>query len=97
LSGICGAVLGASILDPAKVKTPGKAMLRGLLVSLSAFLIFSMASSPLLAKDTASALLAWPIIFITGIIVVGWLIAIVGLAGGALLYFYRVMSAAHHQ
>lgn len=96
LAGICGGLLGASILDPAKVKTPGEAMLRGFMVSLLSYVLFSI---PLflgvvkVAKDTAQVLPGWIMIFFTGLVVVGWLIALVGVAGGALLYFYRVMNA----
>lgn len=93
LSGICGGLLGASILDPAKVKTPGKAMLRGLMVSLLSYVLFSIPLSLVVAKDTAGALVGWPIVLVTSFVVIGWLVALVGVAGGALLYFYRVMSA----
>jgi heme A synthase len=97
LGGICGCFLGSSILDPAKVKTSGQAMLRGLMVSSLAFVLFFVMSPLIIAltsKDPARSLSGWGLIVTFAIIYVGWLVAIVGAVGGAFLYFYRVMSAA---
>lgn len=98
LAGICGCFLGSSILDPAKVRTPGQAMLRGLIVALLAHLIFSAVLSLIVAltsEDPIRLLVRWPLILIFITISIGWLVAIVGVVGGALLYMYRVMSAIH--
>lgn len=96
LAGVCGYFIGSGILDPAKVRTAGQAMLRGLMVSLLAFALFFVASPLVMAltsKDPARSLSGWPLVFIFASVYIGWLVAIVGVVGGALLYTYRVMSA----
>jgi hypothetical protein len=98
LAGICGCWLGSSILDPAKVRTPGQAMLHGLKVALLAHVLFAAMLSLILtltSEDPARLLSRWPLILIFMTVYIGWLVAIVGVVGGALLYMYRVMSAAH--
>ena len=100
LAGICGGWLGCSILDPVKVRTSGQAMLRGLMAALLAFLLFFVTSPLLIAltsKNPARSLSGWPLIFIFATVYVGWLVAIVGAVGGALLFMYRVLSAGHQQ
>ena len=95
-AGICGCWLGSSILDPAKVRTTGQAMLRGLIVALLAHVIFSATLSLIIAltsEDPARILSRWPLILIFATVYIGWLVAIVGVVGGALLYLYRVMGA----
>lgn len=100
LAGICGYFLGHTILDPAKVRTSGRAMLRGLTVSLLAFVLFFVTSPLVIAltsKDPSRSLSGWPLIFIFATVYIGWLVAIVGVVGGALLFMYRMMSAGHQQ
>lgn len=96
LAGICGWIFGSSILDPYKVETSRQAMLRGLLVAVLAYALFFPVSGLIIgltSKDPAQALNGWAAIFLIGLVFVGWLIALTGVVGGALLYFYRVMSA----
>jgi hypothetical protein len=100
LAGICGYFIGYSILDPAKVRTSGQAMLRGLMVSLLAFVLFFVTAPLIMAstsKDPARSLSGWPLIFIFASVYIGWLVAMVGVVGGAFLYMFRVMSAGHQQ
>lgn len=100
LAGICGGWLGSSILDPAKVRTSGQAMLRGLKVALLAHVLFSavlFVAVALTSEDRLRVLSRWPAILMVTTIYIGWLVAIVGVVGGALLYMYRVMGAAHQQ
>lgn len=96
LAGLCGGIFGASILDPNKVKTSKQAKLRGLFIALLAYVLFCPISGEIIAqtnKDPAQALSGWIDIFIMGLVFVGWLIALTGVVGGALLYSYRVKSA----
>ena len=100
LAGICGSIFGSSILDPDKVKTPKQAKLRGLLVAVLAYVLFFPVSGEIIAqtsKDPVKAIDGWPAIFIMGMVLVGWLIALTGVVGGALLYNYRVKSARDKQ
>lgn len=96
LAGTCGCLLGSSILDPAKIRTTGQAMLRGLIVALLAHVLFSALLTLIVAltsEDPLRLLSRWPLILIFATVYIGWLVAIVGVVGGALLYLYRVMSA----
>lgn len=100
LAGICGCLLGYTILDPAKVRTSGQAMLRGLIVAMLAHIIFAALLSlvvGLTSNDPVRFLVRWPLILLFATVYIGWLVAIVGAVGGALLYMYRVMGGDHRQ
>lgn len=98
IAGVSGLALGYSILDPNEIKSSGQAMARGLMVALLAYLLFFITSGLILAVGSNNTgggngsgfFIAWVIVFIYGFIYVGWLIALVGLVGGLLLYLYRL-------
>lgn len=87
LAGISGFVFGAAIFDPEKVKTAAGAAARGLLVSLVAWLAYAPILSSWMGKafymNFFQKLL---LILIGGTVVIGWLIAVVGMATGVLLF-----------
>jgi hypothetical protein len=95
IAGICGFLLGYSILDPGEIKTSGQAMMRGLLVALLSYLLFFITSALIVAvrnNNEPGFLIGWVVVFIYGFLYVGWLIAVVGVVGGWLLYLYRLKS-----
>jgi hypothetical protein len=72
-------------------------MVIGLMVSLLAYLLFFVATSVVVVlkgEDPLRELEGWLLVFTIGSVYVGWFVAMVGIAGGALLYMYRVMSDA---
>ena len=88
LAGVSGFVFGGDILNPDKVKSAGHAAVRGLFVSLVAWLAFV----PILSSVVAPAMtffqrLSW--ILVIGSLFIGWLIAGVGLVTSLLLYRFR--------
>jgi hypothetical protein len=93
MAGISGFSLGYGILDPGEIKSTGQAMVRGLLVALLSYLFFFIASALILAvmnNDESGFIIAWAVIFLYGFLYVGWLITMVGLVAGLLLYQYRI-------
>ena len=93
MAGISGFALGYTILDSSEVKNLGQAMVRGLMVALLSYLLFFLASGLILAvsnNNEPGFIVFWAIFFFYGFIFVGWLIAIMGLVGGWLLYLYRL-------
>jgi hypothetical protein len=100
IAGISGFLLGHSILDPGEIRTSGQAMLRGLMIALLSYLLFFIASALILAvKDNNGPgfLIGWVVIFLYGFLYVGWLIAIVGVVGGWLLYLYRLKKSDNQE
>jgi hypothetical protein len=93
MAGLCGFLLGSSILDPDETKTPLQAMVYGLMVALLSYLLFFTTSVLILglrSDDPTEFVIGWALIFMFGFIYVGWLIAMVGAVGGGLLYLYRL-------
>jgi hypothetical protein len=93
MAGISGFALGYTILEAKEVKSLGQAMVRGLIVSLLSYFFFFMTSSLVLAvsnKAEPGFIIGWTVFFFYGFILAGWLIAVMGLVGGCLLYLYRL-------
>ena len=102
---IVGSRIGASILDPLQTKTSKRAMLRGVEVALWSLALFApffslvaaihmAAFEPTPGTSFAVELLknffgALLMVFITGLIILGWLIALIGATTGWLLYKFR--------
>ena len=100
IAGLCGFLLGSSILDPDETKTPGRAMVYGLMVALLSYLLLFITSALILglrSDDPTEFVMGWAVIFVFGFIYVGWLIAMVGAVGGALLYSYRLKKFDNRQ
>lgn len=92
-AGLSGFALGYTILDPGEVKSVAQAMVRGLMVSLLSYLFFFMVSSLILTVNNNGEpgfIIGWAVFFLYGFILVGWLIAIMGLVGGWLLFLFRL-------
>jgi hypothetical protein len=88
LAAVSGFLLGADILNPDKVRSTRQAGVRGLLVSLAAWLAFA----PLLSTITGSAmsfLQKFFFVLVFGTVIFGWLIGGVGIATGLLLFRLR--------
>ena len=99
IAGICGLLLGATILDAEEVKTAGQAIVRGLMVALLSYLLLFTVSALILAfnnDDLAGLIVTWAILFLMGLLVVGWLVALVGGVAGWLLYLYRLKSQVNN-
>jgi hypothetical protein len=93
MAGLSGFALGYTILEAKEVKSLGQAMVRGLMVSLLSYFFFFIASSLILAVSNnaePSFIIGWTIFFFYGFLLAGWLIAIMGMVGGCLLYLYRL-------
>ena len=90
LAAISGFIIGADILNPDKVRRARQAAARGLFVSLAAWLAFVPIMSAVAGKEiNMSFLQKLLLVLIFGSVIVGWLIAGVGMAAGLLLYRLR--------
>ena len=90
LAAISGFIIGADILNTDKVRRARQAAARGLFVSLAAWLAFVPIISMVAGKETNMSFPYKLLIFlIFGSVIVGWLIAGVGMAAGLLLYRLR--------
>jgi len=93
LAGIFGFLIGADILNPTKVKASRQAAVRGLLVAVLSWLTFTVVVS-ILAPFTEPFRvnpISWFIgMFLISALLVGWLILIVGIAAGWLLYKHKM-------
>lgn len=93
IAGICGLLLGSTILDAAETRSAGQAIGRGLTVALLSYLLLFTAPAVILAfnsDDLIGLVILFVITFLYGLLVVGWLIAGVGAVAGWLLYLYRL-------
>lgn len=100
IAGICGVLLGATILDAEEIRTAGQAIGRGLMVALLSYLLLFTGAAVVLAfknADLAGAVVLCVIVFLYGLLVAGWLVAGVGAVAGWLLYLYRLKSVEGHQ
>ncbi|HVE59773.1 MAG TPA: hypothetical protein VNB22_23375 [Pyrinomonadaceae bacterium] len=96
-AGIGGLWLGAGILDEKKTKSPIGAAGRGLAIAAFAYLflfIFELVFGVIYNNDQNSEELYRLIevittMFLYGLLLFGWLIAVVGAAAGGLLYLFR--------
>jgi len=91
ISGVLGFLIGAAILDPYKVSSGLHAALRGLLISVLAFLLSSILISAWDSynNEYTSFIGTLFMMLIVGSMVIGWLAAIVGSFAGWLLYQRR--------
>ena len=90
LAGSSGFVFGADIFNPEKVSTARRAAARGLLVSLVAWVAYAPILSGWMGKAfNMSFLQKLLLVLIGGSLIMGWLIAIVGMATGLLLFNLR--------
>ena len=93
ISGFMGLVLGSNILYPEETKTEFKAIGFGFSVAaLSFFLLFVVPAilTFSVSGDIFGTVAAFAIFFLYGLMMVGWLAAIVGAAAGGLLYLFRL-------
>ena len=91
--GICGAALGAGILDATVTKSAVQAVERGLMIAGLSYLLLFLKLSLVLAgsiDDLIILILLEVIVFLYGLLFIGWLLAAVGAAAGGLLYLCRV-------
>lgn len=90
LAGISGFVFCAAIFDPEKVSTAPRAAARGLLVSLVAWVAYAPILSGWMGKAfNMSFLQKLLLVLVGGTFFIGWLIALVGMATGLLLFNLR--------
>ena len=90
LAAISGLFIGADILNSNKVVSARQAAARGLYVSLAAWLVFAPILSLFLPTNfNVSFVHNVFFVLLGGSIIVGWLIATVGVATGLLLYRFR--------
>lgn len=93
LSGFIGLLLGSNILDPKETKSEFKAIGFGLAVALLSFLflfIFLAILSIFTSGDILGTIVAFAVFFLYGMLIVGWLAAIIGAIAGLLLYLLRL-------
>jgi hypothetical protein len=88
LTGILGSLLAAGILDPQKLRGGWQSALRGLLVLVTAFLLFSVVISLRETSENGyqTFLRTWILMLMFGSVAVGWLVVMVGILAGWLLY-----------
>jgi hypothetical protein len=91
LAAISGLFIGADILNPDKVLSARQAAARGLYVSLAAWGAFAPIVSLVMGSGDSNAnfLNNLFLVLLGGSIIIGWLIALVGMATGLLLYRFR--------
>ncbi len=93
VSGICGLALGSDILDAAVIKSALQAVERGLMIAGLCYLLLFLELTLALAvyiDDLMILILLEAIVFLYGLLLIGWLLAAVGAAAGGLLYLCRV-------
>ena len=91
LAAISGLLIGADILNSDKVLSCRQAAARGLFVSLAAWLAFAPIVSLVMGPRDSNATFLYKLflVLVGGSIVIGWLIAFVGMGTGLLLYRFR--------
>ena len=100
IGGICGLLLGSGILDAEEIRTAGQAIGRGLMVALLSYLLLFTGTAVVLAfnnDDLVGTVALFVIVFLYGLLFVGWLVAGVGALAGWLLYIYRLKSVEGHK
>jgi hypothetical protein len=90
LAAFFGSFFGADILNPDKVKSAWRAAFRGLWVSLAAWFAFAPIVSAVAGRNlNMSFLYRLALVLLFGSVIIGWLVALVGIATGLLLYRFR--------
>ena len=93
IAGICGLLLGSTILDAEETRSAGHAIARGLMIALLSYLLLFTSSAVILAfnsDDLVGLVIFLVITFLYGLLIVGWLVAGVGAMAGWLLYRYSL-------
>ena len=91
VAGICGLLLGSTILDAEETRSAGHAITRGLMIALLSYLLLFTSTAVVLAfnsDDVVGLVVFLVITFLYGLLIVGWLVAGVGAVAGWLLYRY---------
>ena len=93
ISGLVGALLGASILDTQRVRSGWRAALRGLLIAVIAYLLYAIVLSTWEGYANHGAFSSGEaftrmlmMVLIWGAIFFGWVVAIVGALAGWILH-----------
>jgi len=91
LAAISGFFIGADILNPDKVLRAPQAAARGLYVALTAWGLFAPIVSLVMGNGDSNANFLYNLflVLLGDSIIIGWLIALVGMATGLLLYRFR--------
>src|SRR4030095_3329034 len=91
LAAISGLLIGADILNPNKVLSTRQAAARGLYVSLAAWVAFVPIVSLVMGPEDSNLTFLYNLflVLVGGSIIIGWLIVLVGMATGLLLYRFR--------
>jgi hypothetical protein len=100
VAGICSLLLGSAILDAEETKSAVQAIGRGLLVALLSYLLLFTVPAVILAfytADPVGLLVLFVVIFLYGLLAVGWLVAGVGVVAGWLLYLCRLKAVEGHK
>jgi hypothetical protein len=93
IAGICGLLLGSTILDAEETRSAGHAVATGLMIALLSYLLLFTSSAVILAfnsDDLVGLVVFLVITFLYGLLIVGWLVAGVGAVAGWLLYRFRL-------
>jgi hypothetical protein len=93
IAGICGLLLGSTILDAEETRSAGHAIARGFMIALLSYLLSFTSSAVILAfnsDDLVGLVVFLVITFLYGLLIVGWPVAGVGAVAGWLLYRYRL-------
>lgn len=97
---LCGGAFGTAILEPAEITTPFAAAVRGLMVSVLAFLLlFSipMILTSVTSPDILGTIIGFGIIFLYAVVIVGWLVAAVGTVAGCMLYLVGLRGKSRNE
>lgn len=90
IAGGWGAVLGASILDPAATRGAGRAALRGLAVAAAGYATYLFALCLFLggldSGGRGDFFKLFIVVLVYGTLLVGWLVPVLGALAGALLF-----------
>jgi hypothetical protein len=88
LAGVSGFIIGGDILNPDKVTTSKQAALRGFYVSMTAWVAYAVVL-PVISQGSSfnmSFVGMTLLILVFGTILIGWLIAALGIGTGVLLF-----------
>ncbi len=91
--GFCGLTLGSDILNAAIIKSYFQAVERGLLIGGLCYLLLFSGLAVIMAasiNDILVLIFLEAVLFLYGLLVIGWVLAAVGAAAGGLLYLCRV-------
>lgn len=93
LSGLMGMLLGSKILDIDETKSEINAIGLGFAVAMLSFLFLFVVPAILIiftSGDIFGTMAAFVVFFLYGLLIIGWLVAIIGAVAGLLLYLLRL-------